>query len=488
MPDHDPRHPADHADLPVADLGMLVQSVRDYAIFMLDTDGHVVTWNTGAELIKGYKADEIIGRSFEVFYPPQDVAAGKPARELEVARAEGRLEDEGWRVREDGTRFWANVVITALYDEKGVLRGFGKMTRDMTERRAIEQELRESEERFRLMVQNVRDYAIFMLDTDGHVATWNVGAERIKGYAADEIIGRSFETFYPPQDVAAGKPARALEVARAEGRVKDEGWRVRKDGTRFWASVVITALYDEKGVLRGFGKVTRDMTERRGVERSLDERGRLLVHLVQAQERERRRIAWDVHDDTIQSMVAVGMRLQLMAATLPDEQADALRRLNDTVNASVSRLRNLTFRLRPPGIDSEGLVEGLSSYLDQVGAGTGVNYTLDHALDREPPPETAITIFRICQEAITNVRKHARATSVTVSLTSLDRGVQVSVADDGEGIEQPLEGVIGVDHFGLIEMRERAETAGGWWNVRRRPGSGTVVEFWVPAVPVGQGP
>ncbi|ETK37046.1 PAS domain-containing sensor histidine kinase [Microbispora sp. ATCC PTA-5024] len=468
------------------DLRLLVDQVVDYAIFMVDPTGRVVSWNAGAERIKGYAAEEIIGRHFSAFYLPEDRAAGRPDRELEIAVAQGRVEDEGWRVRKDGTRFWANSVITALFDEDGTLRGFGEVVRDATERRMAEQALRESEERFRLLVHGVLDYAIFMLDPTGRVVSWNAGAERIKGYAADEIIGRHFSVFYPPEDKAAGKPNRELRTAAAEGRLEDEGWRVRKDGTRFWANVVITALFDEDGTLRGFGKVTRDMTERRTVERALDERGRLVAHLVRAQELERRRIAWDVHDDTIQSMVAVGMRLQLLASRLPAEHAAPVTRLDEAVAAAIARLRDLTFRLRPPGIDQNGLVEGLTSYLDEIIPGTGLAYTLQHHLDREPPRETGITVFRICQEALANVQKHAQAQTVAVSLTSVDHGVLVRVSDDGIGIGEAADGVTRPGHFGLIEMRERAETAGGWWGVRRRPGGGTSVEFWLPALRYGE--
>ncbi|HKU40369.1 MAG TPA: PAS domain S-box protein, partial [Polyangiales bacterium] len=213
---------------------------------------------------KGYRADEIIGRHFSQFYRPED--NWKCERELEEARRSGRVEDEGWRVRKDGSLFWANVVITCLHDPSGEIVGYAKVTRDMTERRRAEEALRESEERFRLLVESVKDYAIFMLDPQGRVATWNVGAERIKGYRADEIIGQHFSRFYPQEDVLAGKCERELEQAVREGRCEDENWRLRKDGTRFWANVVITVLRDASGRVVGFAKVTRDLTERRAAE------------------------------------------------------------------------------------------------------------------------------------------------------------------------------------------------------------------------------
>ena len=245
---------------------LLVESVRDYAIFMLDPTGHVLTWNLGAERFKGYQADEIIGSHFSRFYPPDALARGLPAEELRVASEAGSFEDEGWRVRKDGSMFWANVVITAMRDERGSLVGYAKVTRDLTQRRNHEEALRLSEERFRLLVEGVADYAIFMLDVNGKVASWNVGAQRIKGYAADEIIGQHFSIFYPQDVVDSGWPAHELREATATGRFVDTGWRVRKDGSTFWANVTITAMRDESGKLLGYAKLTRDLTERRRAE------------------------------------------------------------------------------------------------------------------------------------------------------------------------------------------------------------------------------
>jgi PAS domain S-box-containing protein len=215
---------------------------------------------------QGYQADEIIGQHFSIFYPPEALLRRLPEHELQIAGAEGRFEDEGWRLRKDGTRFWANVVITALRDGTGELRGFAKVTRDLTQRREHEETLRQSEERFRLLVEGVTDHAIFMLDPNGYVMTWNTGAERIKGYAADEIIGRHFSTFYPPDVAEAGWPDHEIQVATETGRFVEEGWRIRKDGSKFWANVTITALRDESGRLRGFAKLTRDLSERKRAE------------------------------------------------------------------------------------------------------------------------------------------------------------------------------------------------------------------------------
>ncbi len=239
------------------------EQAKDYALLMLDPGGVIITWNAGAERIKGYTAEQIIGRHFSVFYTRESVERGWPAYELKVAAAEGRFEDEGWRVRRDGSQFWASVVITALRDEAGRLLGFSKITRDLTVRRQHEEALRQSEERFRLLIEGVTDYSIFMLDPEGIVTSWNSGAERIKGYRREEIIGKHFSRFYLPEEAAAGRPWEELACARREGRAEDEGWRVKKDGSRFWARVVVNALYDSAGRLQGFAKITQDLTERR---------------------------------------------------------------------------------------------------------------------------------------------------------------------------------------------------------------------------------
>lgn len=241
----------------------LVESVEDYAIFTLDRDGIVLDWNRGAERMKGYRPDQIVGRHFSTFYTQDDCQSRLPQRELVIASNEGRFADEGWRVRNDGSFFWASVTITAIRSNDDEVVGFLKITRDLTERMQATEALRQSEERFRLVLESVQDYAIFMLDPEGHVISWNTGARRIKGYEPAEIIGKHFSTFYPPEAIALRTPESLLQKALRKGSTQNEGWRIRKDGTRFWGQVQITALYDTTGELRGFAKVTRDLTNRR---------------------------------------------------------------------------------------------------------------------------------------------------------------------------------------------------------------------------------
>jgi PAS domain S-box-containing protein len=250
---------------------LLVDGIVDHAIYLLDASGIVTNWNSGAQRMKGWTADEIVGQHFSRFYTREERATGLPARVLDAAAREGRYEGEGWRLRKDGSRFWATVVVDAIRNSAGELEGFAKVTRDITERRAAHEALRDSEQQFRLLVTNVTDYALYMLDPNGIVASWNAGAQRIKGYAADEIVGQHFSRFYTERDRAAGLPARALQMAAAEGRFEAEAWRVRQDGSLFWANVVMDPVRDEAGHLIGFAKITRDISERRSAELALQE-------------------------------------------------------------------------------------------------------------------------------------------------------------------------------------------------------------------------
>jgi len=320
---------------------LLVQSIVDYAIYMLDPDGHVTSWNAGAERIKGFQTDEIIGQHFSRFYTDEDRKAGVPQKVLETARREGKFEGEGWRVRKDGSRFWASVVVDRIQNEKGELIGFAKITRDMTDKREAQLALLDAERRFRILVQGVTDYAIYMLDPEGRVTNWNAGAQRIKGYSPKEITGEHFSRFYTPEDLEAGKPDKALETARETGRYEAEGWRVRKDGSRFWASVVIDAIRDEDGKLIGFAKITRDMTEKRETQLRLEESRE---QLFRSQKMEALgQLTGGLAHDFNNLLTAILGAADLSLRNL--ENTDKLKRMLDGIRNSAQRGASLTKQL-----------------------------------------------------------------------------------------------------------------------------------------------
>jgi PAS domain S-box-containing protein len=321
---------------------LLIRNLVDYAICMLDPDGRVVSWNPGAERIKGYGADEIIGQHFSCFYTPEDRAAGVPTEALNKAVTTGRFATEAWRVRKDGSRFWAAVVIDPIR-EGGQLIGFAKITRDMTEQRAAHLAALESERRFRLLVQSVTDYAIYMLDPDGYVANWNPGAARIKGYTAAEIVGGHFSRFYTPEDRDQRLPWKALEQARQTGRYEAEGWRVRKDGTRFWASAVIDAIRDDDGELIGFAKITRDLTERRATQLQLEQSRE---QLFQAQKMEAvGQLTGGLAHDFNNLLTGISGSLELLRMRLAQGRMADLDRYIASAQGATSRAASLTHRL-----------------------------------------------------------------------------------------------------------------------------------------------
>ena len=320
---------------------LLVQSIVDYAIYMLDVDGHVTSWNAGAERIKGFQTDEVVGKHFSAFYTEEDRKAGLPQKVLETARRKGKFAGEGWRIRKDGSRFWASVVIDAIKDDDGKLVGFAKITRDMTEQREAPNALIEAERRFRILVQGVTDYAIYMLDPDGHVTNWNAGAERIKGYSPDQIVGEHFSRFYTTEDFDAGVPKRALETARETGKYEAEGWRVRKDGTRFWASVVIDAIHGDDGKLIGFAKITRDMTEKRETQLRLEESRE---HLFRSQKMEALgQLTGGLAHDFNNLLTAILGAAELAGRNL--DNPEKLKRMLDGVRNSAQRGASLTKQL-----------------------------------------------------------------------------------------------------------------------------------------------
>ncbi len=434
-----------------------VREVKDYAIYMIDPEGRVLTWNDGARAIKGYEPEEIIGESFSRFFTEEDVASGRPARLLERARQEGRVEDEALRVRKSGERFWADVVITAVHGAEGELLGFVKVTRDLTERRNALELLRGSEERMRLLVTSVKDYAIFMLDAHGHVSTWNAGAERIKGYSAAEIIGRHFSAFYPAEVVAAGHPAFELDVASRLGSYEEEGWRIRKDGTRFWASVVITAIRDETtNELRGFAKVTRDLTERRrmqeetrsAVAEAVAERSR--ADAAQTELRQR---------DEFISVAAHELRTPLTALSLKLQGAVALLKKSASGGApsqiegrlagaqrQADRLTELVERL----LDVSRIVRGgLAMSLEEVDLGAVVRHVADDFRDPAAQAGSPISVEgpdsvvgrwdrsrleQVVVNLVGNALKYGAGKPVRLVLTEATDVARLRVVDEGIGI------------------------------------------------------
>jgi PAS domain S-box-containing protein len=473
---------------------LFVESVGDYALFMLDPDGRIASWNTGAERTKGYRASEIIGQHFSTFYSKEHVRSGKPQRLLAVAESEGHVEDEGWRIRKDGSRFWANVTITAVRDASGSLIGFGKVTRDLTKQRRAELALRRSEERSRLFVDAVQDYAIFMLDPEGCVSTWNTGAERIKGYKASEIIGQHFSRFYGDEDVRAGKPAWELDVATKDGRFEDEGWRVRKDGSRFWANVIITPVRDSAGDLLGFTKVTRDFTERMIAQKSLEESKQRLqesekslrdlsLHLLRTQDEERRQIGREIHDSLGQYLSVLKMKLDSMSSS--PATAEESTQCANIVEECVKEVRTISYLLYPPMLEEMGLKSAIPWYLDGFSKRSGIDTTFHVSDDFERLTRDAeLVLFRILQESLTNVQRHSGSKTADIRISRTDHAVTLLVTDHGKGLptavlEQGTQDWMGSLGVGLRGMSERLRQLGGVLEITSSD-SGTQVRATVP--------
>ncbi len=486
----------------------LVDSIVDYAIYMLDREGRVVSWNTGAQRFKGYEAKEIVGSHFRQFYTEQDRAEGAPETALHRAEHEGRFESEGWRVRKDGNRFWAHVLIDPIRDDAGELVGFAKVTRDLTERRAAEETLRENQAQFKMLVQGVTDYAIYMLDATGHVKNWNTGAERIKGYRADEIIGEHFSRFYTPEDREAGEPQRTLRIATTVGRMESEGWRVRKDGTRFRAHVLVDRILDEHGKLAGFAKVTRDVTEQMKAAHDLESARSALF---QSQKLEAiGQLTGGVAHDFNNLLMAIIASLELIGHRIPD--GPKLRTLLDNAKAGAHRGAALTQRmlafarrqeLTPVSVELPELVRGMSDLL-QRSLGSQVPISTVFPLKLEP----VFVDYNQLELALMNLAVNARDAmptggKVTISgkresvaagdSAGLPAGdyVTLVVTDEGEGMDEATvkratepffttKGVGKGTGLGLSMAQGLAEQSGGRLVVKSEVGKGTQVEIWLP--------
>ena len=413
--------------------------MQEYAIYLLDRSGHIVSWNRGAEKLTGYTAGEIVGRHFSVLYPTDAIERRSPERELKMAQESGRLEDEGWRVCKDGSRFWASMAITALHDESGALRGFSNVTRDLTERRRQEETLRQSEERFRVLVEGLKDCAIFMLDTDGRVTSWNSGAQRMTGYQADEIEGRHFGALYPQAAIDRKLPEQELAMAREHGRFEDEGPRLRKDGTTFWANVVVSPLYNEEGVLMGYANVKRDLTDRKRAE-----------SLEQAERRTSEFLAMLAHE-LRNPLAPINNALHLLELKPPADATekwvrDVLRRQTGQITRliddllDVSRITRAAIPLNRRALDACALVraaaEGSMQWMQARG----------HELSIELPPNEALTVLgdeaRLTQVLHKLLHNAARYTPeggrVSIAARRENDAVVICVKDNGVGMDAGL--------------------------------------------------
>jgi PAS domain S-box-containing protein len=339
------------------------------------------------------------------------------------------------------------------------------------------------EDRHRLLIDAVRDYAIFMLDPSGRVTSWNAGAQRIKGYMPDEIIGQHFSRFYTPDDIAANKPARELELASTAGRVEDEGWRVRRDGSRFWANVVISAVRDESGALLGFAKVTRDMTERTRLA-ALERASEVSTQMQAARENEQKRIARELHDDLGQQLTALKMSVALLEGRLRSDDAPAARigethELKSQIDAMAASLRRIASDLRPPMLDDLGLSPALEWLAEDFTRRYGVHATAQVSPNADDINEfAATTIFRIVQEALTNVARHAQARNVAIDVMRTEGGCTVSIVDDGIGV--PSDALPKPSSFGLLGMRERVRQLEGSIAFQSAQGAGFRIAIVLP--------
>jgi PAS domain S-box-containing protein len=484
---------------------MLVDAITDYAIYMLDPDGTVTSWNPGARRFKGYDESEIIGENFSRFYTEEDRRSGLPQRALETAKREGKFEQEGWRVRKDGTKFWAYVVIDPIRNGAGGLIGFAKITRDLTERRKAEANLRESQQQFRLLVQGVTDYAIYLLSPEGYVSSWNPGAQRIKGYAPEEIIGQHFSRFYTEEDRQAGLPQQTIAIATSEGRFEREGWRLRKDGTKFFANVVVDAIHNPDGSLLGFAKITRDITERTKAERALEAAREALL---QSQKMEAiGHLTGGIAHDFNNLLMAIQGSLELLRRRLPSDDP-RVTQLIDNAFQGAQRGAALTQRmlafarrqeLKLVPLDVHDVVQRMANLL-QSSLGPSVRVETHFPLELPRINADANQLeLALLNLAINGRDAMPKGGTVTISATKrtdvpgLKAGdyLCVSVTDTGTGMDEETlkrarepffttKGVGKGTGLGLPMVHGMAEQSGGTLLLKSRPGRGTSAEICLP--------
>ncbi|MFW5159845.1 PAS domain S-box protein [Pseudomonas aeruginosa] len=490
---------------------LLDEAVDDYAIHTLDSAGRIASWSAGAARLFGHDASEILGRDYACFHTRKDRDAGVPQQALRQADAEGRFETEGWRVRSNGKRFWAQVVIDAIRDSQGQLLGFAQLIPDLSEGRAAKEALRRSQEQFRLLVQSVTDYAIYMLDHRGRITNWNLGAQRIKGYLPEEVIGRHFSCFYTPEDREAGEPARGLAAAEREGRFEKEGWRVRKDGSRFWANVVIDPIRDSDGRLIGFAKVTRDITHRIEAEREL-ERARQELFQAQKMESLGHLTGGVAHDFNNLLTVIIGS-LGLLKKRLPGDQrtADLLQNALEAAQRGANLTqRMLSFarkqRLDPQPCAIPDLLRGMTDLLiHSLGPSVSIEtrFPLDLDLGLTDANQLELSIINLATNArdampnggrIVFSGSNQRVPADNPHRLAPGNYICLSISDTGSGMDEetlrravePFYTTKGIGRgtgLGLSIVDGLAEQLGGRLTLESQPGVGTTANIWIPAVP-----
>ena len=480
---------------------LLVDAVTDYALYMLDPEGRIVTWNAGAERFKGYSAEEIIGEHFSRFFLPEDRDAGLPARALAAAAHEGRFEAEGWRIRKDGTRFWAHAIVDPIRSEDGSLVGFAKITRDITEKRRLEQATYDSALQLRMLVQGVRDYAIYMLDREGRITSWNSGARAIKGYAEDEVLGQHFSRFYTEEDRARGAPDIALATALRDGKFEAEAQRVRKDGSLFWAHVLIDPIHNEAGEHVGFAKITRDITERRLAEQELRQAQEALLQSQKLQALGE--LAGGIAHDFNNLMTVMRGSADFMLRQ-PDMPIAKRNRYLSVMLETAERATSLTSRLlafaRRQPLEPE--VIDLSVRLDALGE--MLQLTLGSLYDLELDLAPGLWLVEIdpagLEAALLNAVLNARDAMpnggrISIATRNVSRhegdGVTLSVSDTGHGIPPETLKRVFEPFFttkptgkgtglGLPQIHGYAAQSGGSATIESEVGRGTTVALWLP--------
>jgi PAS domain S-box-containing protein len=585
---------------------LLIEGVKDYAIFTIDPAGVVLSWNPAAEKIYGYRAEEIIGQNISKVYTHEDQSRGMLQHELALTVEQGSYEVEAWRVRKDGSLFWSNILTSPIRDESGNLKAFVRICRDITQRKRAEErfrgvlesapdallivdregkiqivntqvekifgyrreellgkpiemliperfreqhqlhradyalsprartmgsglqlyglhrnkyefpidvslspletdegtlftaavrdttlrkrqekELQESEEKLRLVFAGVEDYAIYLLDPKGCVVSWNEGAERLYGYTSDEITGQNVTRFYTSEDQASARPELALETARKQGRFESEELRVRKDATRFLAHSITTALRDENGNLKGFARISQNITERKRTEEEIKQSREALrtlaSRLVDSQEIERRRLARELHDEFGQLLTGLKMQLETAAHMSADQLRKELREAESQVSQLIAQTRNMSLELSPTMLDDLGLLPALLTQIDRYSAQTKVKVDFKQSglEDKRFPSKVETAAYRVVQEALTNVARYAKVKQASVRVMAHDGALSLQVEDKGIGFD-PEAALAMASSSGLVGMRERILAVGGQLSMESSPGRGTRIIAQIP--------